>query len=260
MLAYKGFDKDFKCRGHQFVVGETYKHVGNVSACKSGFHACIDPMDVWQYYGPYETRYARVECSGKIDTHKDDSKVACETIMILEELSLPAFLQIAINSESAKMKPDAGHSSKLAVPRYYSQLAASGHYSQLAAFGDSSQLAAFGDSSQLAASGDSSKLAASGDSSKLAVSGHYSQLAASGHYSQLATSGDSSQLAASGHHSVIASSGIDATAKGIDGTWISLAEFDINYKCLGFATGCIGKDGLEPNVDYIAKGGKLCKK
>ena len=105
---------------------------------------------------------------------------------------------------------------------------------------------------------NSSKLAASGHSSKLAASGHYSQLAASGIYSQLAASGDYSQLAASGNYSVIASACIKARAKGGNGTWISLAEF-VNGKCIGFATGCIGIGGLDPDVWYVARGGKLIK-
>lgn len=81
--------------------------------------------------------------------------------------------------------------------------------------------------------------------------------AASGYYSKLAASGDSSKLAASGKDSVIAASAPGCIAKGADGTWISLAEFDDDGKCIGFATGCIGRDGLEPDVSYRAKGGKL---
>jgi len=99
--------------------------------------------------------------------------------------------------------------------------------------------------------------AASGGYSKLAASGGYSKLAASGDYSQLAASGDSSKLAASGKNSVIAASAHGCTASGADGTWISLAEFDRNGKCVGFATGCIGKDGLKPDTPYYAKDGKL---
>jgi hypothetical protein len=55
----------------------------------------------------------------------------------------------------------------------------------------------------------------------------------------------------------VASSGKYARAEGINGTWISLAEFDSKGECVGFATGCIGKKGLKENVWYEAKGGKL---
>jgi hypothetical protein len=59
---------------------------------------------------------------------------------------------------------------------------------------------------------------------------------------------------------VVASAGPDATAKGAAGTWISLAEFEWRngrYECLGFATGCIGENGLKPDTAYRAEGGKL---
>lgn len=91
---------------------------------------------------------------------------------------------------------------------------------------------------QLAASGYSAKLAASGDSATLAASGNYAK------------------LAASGKESVIAASAPGCVASGAEGTWISLAEFR-DGKCIGFATGCIGKDGLKPNTAYRACDGKL---
>ena len=91
----------------------------------------------------------------------------------------------------------------------------------------------------LVESGDEAGQADAGDSAKLAASGY------------------SAQLAASGENSVIASASCSARAKGAKGTWISLAEFNSDGDCIGFATGCIGKKGLKEDVWYSAKGGKL---
>ena len=194
VIAFKGFDTDFKCRDYQYEVGKSYAHTGTVSACNSGFHACENPLDVWNYYGPLNAKFAVVGMSGKIDRHEGDSKIASAEITIKAELTLPEFIKRAV-------------AWVMAATKNYGGEVASGHSSKLAASGHSSKLAASGNSSQLAASGHSSKLAASGNSSQLAASGNYSQLAASGESSQLAASGDSSQLAASGDSSQLAASG-----------------------------------------------------
>ncbi|MEK6281902.1 MAG: hypothetical protein AABN95_16230, partial [Acidobacteriota bacterium] len=80
--------------------------------------------------------------------------------------------------------------------------------------------------------------------------------ASSGHSAKNASSGDSAKNEAKGENSVIAAAGANSQAKGALGTWISLAEYK-DKKCVGFATGCVGQDGLEPDTWYKAKGGKL---
>jgi len=82
-----------------------------------------------------------------------------------------------------------------------------------------------------------------------------------GDYSTQAASGYSSTFEITGQNGVIACSGNNGrvSAKTVAGTWVSLAEYDKDGKCIGFATGCIGTDGLAPGHVYIAKGGKLVK-
>ena len=45
MSAYKGFDKDLRCRGFQYEVGKTYEEK-EARICETGFHACENPLNV----------------------------------------------------------------------------------------------------------------------------------------------------------------------------------------------------------------------
>ena len=179
-IAFKGFDKNMQCRGFQYEIGKTYEHKGAVAACESGFHSCKNPMDVFAYYPPIESRFAVVEAVGTIARHKDDSKIASAEIHIKAELTLPEFIARAV-------------SYMLALCRGGAEVA-SGAYSNLAASGADSNLAASGAGSNLAASGAYSKLAASGARSKLAASGAGSNVAAAA-YGCRAMAGENGAIA-----------------------------------------------------------------
>ncbi|HCI3215274.1 TPA: hypothetical protein NOW46_003399 [Salmonella enterica] len=97
IVTFKGFNKDLKCRGFQFAIGETFHHDGKVEACGSGFHACECPFDVFSYYPPAESRYAETISFGIIDSEEGgDTKIASSSITIKDELTLPQFIQRGI--------------------------------------------------------------------------------------------------------------------------------------------------------------------
>jgi len=96
IVAFKGFDKDLRCRGFQFEVGKTYAHTGEVKACESGFHACEHPLNVFDYYAPAFSRFAEVELSGDLSRHDGDTKIAAGQITIKAELRIPDLVARAI--------------------------------------------------------------------------------------------------------------------------------------------------------------------
>ncbi len=96
MNGYKGFGNDFKCRGFQFEPGKTYEHDGEARACASGFHFCESPFDVWTYYPPSDSRFAKVEGMGKTDKNGEDSKVAGTKLHVGAEISLNAFVNAGV--------------------------------------------------------------------------------------------------------------------------------------------------------------------
>ena len=252
-LAYKGFDKNLQCRGFQYEVGKTYEHTGPVVACKSGFHACADPWDVLKYYDFADgSRFATVTARGEVCREDGgDSKIATASLTVTAELKMPQFIGVLVNwiIDATKGKGD-NPSGDCA------QIGASGNYAQIGASGNYAQIGASGDCAKIGASGDCAKIGASGNYAKIGASGDYAQIGASGDYAQIGASGNYAKIKSEGANGVIASAGIAAVAQGAVGTWISLAEFS-NDVCVGFATGCIGQDGLLPGVDYTARGGKL---
>ena len=103
--AYKGFDKDLKCRDFQYEIGKTYEMEEEPILCERGFHFCKKLIDVSSYY-PFidyvygkcfeienvhksSNRYCVVEIIGDICEDKGfqlDTKCATNKIRIVREL------------------------------------------------------------------------------------------------------------------------------------------------------------------------------
>ena len=97
MKAYKGFDKNLKCRGFQYEIEKEYEEK-EAKACEKGFHACENPLEVFSYYPPCDgNRYCEVEQSGELSKHDDDSKVASTKIKIGVELGLKGLIQAGVS-------------------------------------------------------------------------------------------------------------------------------------------------------------------
>ena len=92
--AYKGFNSDMTCRHFKFKVGKEYEESGNIEVCKNGFHACENPMDVFEYYPPSNSRYCEVEQSGYIN--RDEDKNASSKIRIQCEIGLSGIIQAGV--------------------------------------------------------------------------------------------------------------------------------------------------------------------
>ena len=92
MKAYKGFNRDMTCRDFQFEEGKTYEEE-NAKLCDRGFHACVDPLDCFNYYYPGHSVYREVELDDNCESHADDSKVCGKKITIGAEIGLPEIIK-----------------------------------------------------------------------------------------------------------------------------------------------------------------------
>ena len=94
--AYKGFDKDLKCKGRQYTEG-VEDHVSDVAKlCEEGVHACERPLDVFEYYAPADSVYHEVELAGVLDEHQEDSKICGTDIKVKGKLDIAGLIKAQI--------------------------------------------------------------------------------------------------------------------------------------------------------------------
>ena len=139
MKAYKGFDKDLKCRDFQFEVGKEYTE-DKASLCDYGFHACEHPLDCFRYYKPAKSRYCEVDIDDNGERQNDDTKVCGTRIKIGAEIGIPGLVKAAIEYVTEKAKPSNRHH----TTGYGSANSATGDWSANSATGDWSANSATG--------------------------------------------------------------------------------------------------------------------
>ena len=234
IITYKGFDKDFKCRGFQYEVGNTYETDDDIACCNRGFHACESPIEVFDYYDMLTSRFAEVEQSGKIDKEAASTKTCSSRIKIKAELKLADIINLGVEwlkEITSPSKIEANNTSndccyaQISLSGYYAQIGSSGDYAKIGSSGYSAKIGSSGYSAQIGSSGDSAKIGSSGDYAKIGSSGDSAQIGSSGHYAKIGSSGDSAQIGSSGQDSVIMCAGHDSKAKAAIGSWITLAEW-----------------------------------
>ena len=223
---YKGFDKDLKCRGFQYKVGETYK-TDNAEVCETGFHFCENPFDVFYYYPPScekgVNRFCEVEGGGKIDKDCDGSKIACSEIKIGAEIKLDGIINAGVKFILDKVK---WVNNKDTNTGDYSAATNTGDYSAATNTGDYSAATNTGNRSAATNTGDCSAATNTGDCSAATNTGNCSAATNTGDYSAATNTGNCSAASVEGKESIAIATGKDSRAKGALGCWIVLAERD----------------------------------
>ena len=223
ITAYKGFDKDLKCRGFQYEIGKEYELSNGepVSVCSNGFHACESPLEILDYYfmdgHANLSRFCEVEQSGEFSKEVDSTKVASSKIKIKKEITFSDLIELSVEWLKEKTSNDRGGNctkivsssddAKIGSSGNYAQIGSSGYSSQIGSSGDYAQIGSSGDNARIASSGYSAQIGSSGDTAKIGSSGSYAQIGSSGDYAQIGSSGDFAQIGSSGYSAQIASSG-----------------------------------------------------
>ena len=209
MKAYKGFDKDLKCRGFQYEIGKEYEEK-EAEACEKGFHACENPLEVFRYYPPCDgNRYCEVEQDGELSKHGGDSKVASTKIKIGVELGLKGLIQAGVSFilDKVNWKADAATNTDA-----QSAAVNLGYRSAATNTGDLSVAMNTGDQSAAVNTGDYSAVVNSGDYSAAMNTGYRSAAVNSGFQSAAVNSGIGSAAVNSGIQSAAVNSGFQSAA------------------------------------------------
>ena len=203
MKAYKGFDKDLKCREFQYEVGKEYEEA-NAALCKKGFHACENPLDTFRYYRPTDSRYCEVDVDDNGERNSTDSKVCGKHIKISAEIGLEGVINAGVRFVFDKCESATEEN----------------------ASGERGNAAASGERGNAAASGNLGNAAASGESGNAAASGWRGNAAASGKRGTAVATGKQGSSAANGEQCLAVAWGKDSRAKGKLGTWLVVTEYD----------------------------------
>ena len=210
IIAYKGFDKNWKCRGYQYEIGKTYEHEGKVEACKSGFHSCEYPLDVFSYYAPSESKFALVKASGEISKGNDDSKIASTKITIEAELNIPKLAQKAVDFIMGKINW----------------------------------------ANKQTNTGDQSVATNTGNRSAATNTGDQSVATNTGYQSAATNTGYQSVAEVSGEHSIAASLGEKSKARaGVNGAIVCVYRND-DGELIHIRASKVGENGIKPDTWY----------
>ena len=148
MKAYKGFNKDFTCRGFQFEEGKEYEEEEAV-LCEKGFHACTNPLDVLNYYNDVEGKYCEVELDEvSNDKKENDSKICGKRIKINAEIGFVGLFKMGIEwlkEQTTFSKNDTKELEK-----------SSGNYAQIGSSGDDAKIGSSGKNSVVMCAGNTS--------------------------------------------------------------------------------------------------------
>ena len=221
IIAYKGFDKNLKCREFQYEVGKEYEMDGDIKCCERGFHACESPLEVFDHYDMLNSRFAEVEQSGEIDKEEDTTKVCSSKIKIKAELNFADIVKLGVEwikdvtspskqKKETDLNDNGGYSAQIGSSGDSAKIGSSGDSAQIGSSGDSAQIGSSGYYAKIGSSGYYAKIGSSGDSAQIGSSGYYAKIGSSGYYAKIGSSGDSAKIGSSGDSAQIGSSGDSA--------------------------------------------------
>ena len=286
-IAYKGFDKDLKCRDFQYEVGKDYElsEGEHPEVCERGFHACGNPLDVFSFYPPTDengnlNRFCAVEQGGEIKC--DEVKTASSKLHVSCEIGLKGLVGAGVKVILDKVKDAAtntGDRSAATNTGDHSAATNTGDRSAATNTGDYSAATNTGGRSAATNTGDRSAATNTGYGSAATNTGYGSAATNTGYgsaatntggrsaatntgYGSAATNtGNCSAASVGGKDSIAVVTGKDSKAKGALGCWLVLTERgDWNgetYPIFGVRAVKVDGESVKADTFYKLEGGEI---
>ncbi|WP_420013949.1 DUF7666 domain-containing protein [Tateyamaria sp.] len=270
VIAYKGFNTDWTCRGFQYAIGKTYEHEGPVETCGSGFHACEHPLNVFDYYVPAKSKFALVELDGDLAREDGgDTKVAAAKITIKAELQLSQLVEAAVEHvfEAAKWLEKStatkdnhaasatGGRGAASATGYQGAASATGDQGAASATGYRGAASATGYQGAASATGDRGAASATDDRGAASATGGRGAASATGQWGAASATGYQGAASATGGRGAAMASGFKGRVLGEDGCALFLCERDANGEILNVWAGVAGRDGIKADTWYVLENG-----
>ena len=275
VIAYKGFNSDLTCRGFQYKIREKYICNERIIFCEKGFHACIEPLDVLNYYSDPDSRYCIVEQSGL--RGGDNIKQVSSEIKIIKEIGLDGLVkaeverlkettknskidEITIKSEcdNACINSTRGFTN-IYSNGYGTQIYSGGCDAKIISAGNNAIINSEGFSNEIYSRGCFARICSIGDNAIIRANAH-SKIFSTGHYAQICTSGIDVAVYSMGYHSIINCQGINSRVRAKKGSWITLTEWKLIYGVLKAScvkTEYVDGERIKEDTFYVIRNGEF---
>jgi hypothetical protein len=261
VAGYKAFNEHFQCTPKnevfQYEVGKTYEEP-NAVLCKSGFHFCENPLDLFGYYPP-TGRFAEIHAEQVSERDPDDdSKRAAKKLTIVAEISLAHLLGLGVKFILERVQWDNARATNTG---YRSAATNTGYRSAATNTGNRSAATNTGYQSAATNTGDQSAATNTGYRSAATNTGYQSAATNTGYQSAATNTGDQSAATNTGDEGCAVSLGIEGRAKGALGCWLTLAEWRVTkndeWHRIDVKTKKVDGKRIKPDRFYQLKGGKF---
>ena len=242
MKVYKGTDRQMKCRGMQYTLGETAVYDGELSLCEAGLHAREQPIDVLNHYTPNESRYFEAEAEEvSAERESSDSKIVAKKMTLKAEIGVPGLVKAQIEYIKGQIGFDDAIKRANAEKENHATgnqgaASATGYQGAASATGNQGAASATGNRGAASATGNRGAASATGNQGVASATGYLGAASATGYQGAASATGYQGVASATGNQGVASATGNQGAASATGKAGVALAA---GYECKAMgALGC----------------------